>query len=218
MHSVLEFDRFNQLWRRGEADEDLASARIVHQQLLDAYSEPQRHYHTLDHIAHCLKEFDKIRDRLQNPRLCELAIWFHDFIYKTSAGDNELRSAQKFKAMTESIFDAATRDTGFEHIMATVHDGSPIANADTRYLVDIDLSSFGLPWPDFMRDNDNLRLEMSHLSDAEYERNHSAFQHRLLERPRIFFTDYFYQAYEQRARQNISDFLDLTARNAADDS
>lgn len=53
-------------------------------------------------------------------------------------------------------------------IMATLHNGDPLIDADAAYMVDIDLSSFGLSWAEFMRDSENLRRENSSLSGTEY--------------------------------------------------
>jgi len=75
-------------------------------------------------------------------------------------------------------------------------------------MVDIDLSSFGLPWPEFSQDSDNLRLEMSGLSDEDFHRKQSIFQQNLMERKRLFKSDYFYENYEQQARQNLIDYFE----------
>jgi predicted metal-dependent HD superfamily phosphohydrolase len=88
--------------------------------------------------------------------------------------------------------------------MATLHDGSSLDDSDAGYMVDIDLSSFGLPWEEFMRDGQHLREESAQLSDAEYYRRQGDFQSCLLARPRFYVTDFFYQRYEQQAHDNLT--------------
>ncbi|MCZ6667783.1 MAG: hypothetical protein O6932_03865 [Gammaproteobacteria bacterium] len=208
MNPAHDTDRFQQLWRRCLLDQAIDNSTIIHQYLIEAYSETQRVYHTLHHIQHCLSLFDKISSELQNPDAVELAIWFHDLVYQPGAADNEQLSADQFMEMTRGIFDAPLRSTVVELIMATLHCGTDIDNSDTKYMVDIDLSSFGLPWPEFLRDSNNIREEMGCLSDEVFYRKQIAFQRNLLDQPRFFKSDYFYDHYENQARKNLTDYFD----------
>jgi predicted metal-dependent HD superfamily phosphohydrolase len=208
MTRVHDIDRFQLLWRRCLLEKSVDNSAAIHQQLTDAYSEPHRVYHTLNHIEHCLTHLDNISDYLQNQDAVELAIWYHDVIYNPGAKDNEQLSADLFMETTRGRFDDSLRDTVYQHIMATLHDDSEIDNNDTKFMVDIDLSSFGLPWPKFSQDSDNLRLEMCGLSDEDFHRKQSTFQQNLMARPRLFKSDYFYENYEQQARQNLADYFE----------
>ena len=60
--------------------------------LCDRYTEPQRAYHTLQHIEESLVLFASVHHLAENPVDVELAIWFHDVIYDPKASDNEERS------------------------------------------------------------------------------------------------------------------------------
>ena len=207
--NALDTDGFQQLWQRCLLDPTIDNSADIHQHLIDAYSEPQRVYHTLHHIQQCLSQFDKIRSLLQNADAVELAIWFHDVIYRPGAADNEQLSANQFMEMTSGLFDEVLRSTVSQHIMATLHCGENADNPDTKYLVDIDLSSFGLPWPEFLRDSKCLREEMSHLSDEVFYRKQFEFQRNLLDQHRFFKSDYFYDNCEDQARKNLADYFEL---------
>ncbi len=50
--------------------------------LQNAYAEKHRHYHTDEHIAACLHHLDVTWHLAENPVEIELALWFHDAIYK----------------------------------------------------------------------------------------------------------------------------------------
>ena len=63
------------------------------ERLISCYSEPQRHYHTLQHLGECLSWLDCLRELAQRPAEIELALWFHDAIYEVRRRDNESRSA-----------------------------------------------------------------------------------------------------------------------------
>jgi predicted metal-dependent HD superfamily phosphohydrolase len=209
MTSVHDIDRFQLLWRRCLLDQAVDNSAAIHQQLVNSYNEPQRVYHTLNHIDHCLAHFDKIKIDLENPDAVELAIWYHDVIYKPGATDNERLSADLFMETTQDHFNDSLRHTICQHIMATLHNSSEIDNNDTKFMVDIDLSSFGLPWPEFSADSDKLRQEMSAMSDEDYYRKQAAFQKKLMNRPRFFKSDYFYDNYEDLARQNLIDYFEI---------
>ncbi len=215
MNPALDTDRFQLLWRRCLLAEAIDNSAIIHQYLTEAYSEAQRVYHTLQHIQHCLSLFDKISPQLEYPDTVELAIWFHDVVYQPGAANNEQLSADKFMEMTKGKFDETIRGTVLDLIMATVHCGAKIDNSDTKYMVDIDLSSFGLPWTEFLRDSKSIREEMGCLSDEVFYRKQLAFQRNLLEQPRFFRSDYFFDNYENQARQNLTDYFEkLKQRNA----
>ena len=92
--------------------------------------------------------------------------------------------------------------------MATLHDGSSLDDSDASYMVDIDLSSFGLDWEAFLLDSQHLREENPHLSDRDYYRNQAKFHSSLLARPRFYLSDFFYQRFEQKARANVSRYLE----------
>ena len=204
---ILDYDRFRLLGQRCLLDQATDDSAAIHQQLIASYSEPQRFYHTLTHIEHCLKLIEKISSELQSPEALELAIWYHDVIYRPGAKDNEQLSADLFMATTDGVFDDTLRDTVYQHIMATLHDGREVKYVDTKYMLDIDLSGFGRPWAEFIQDSDNLRLEMSDLPDDVFYRRQSVFQDKLFGQPRFFKTDFFYDNYEAQARQNHSDYF-----------
>jgi predicted metal-dependent HD superfamily phosphohydrolase len=42
------------------------------------HSATGRVYHNLDHLTHCLAEFDSVRAQAADPVIAELALWFHD--------------------------------------------------------------------------------------------------------------------------------------------
>jgi predicted metal-dependent HD superfamily phosphohydrolase len=200
--------RFRSLWLRQQPNLPDGS-QVVYQQLLDAYNEPHRVYHNLGHIESCLTIFDRVSELLDDPDAVELAIWFHDVIYKVGDSDNEQLSANLFMTLTDSLFSNEFRDSVYRHIMATCHDCSAITNADTKLMVDIDLSSFGLPWTDFLNDSKKVRAEMGHISDAEYHQKQTSFQLSLLNQPSFFNSDYFCEHYEAQARSNLAKLFEL---------
>lgn len=205
-----DINNFKTLWQRCLLDgiKDDCSADIYHRLIL-AYNEPQRVYHTLIHIESCFAMFDEVKHLLDNPDALALAIWFHDAIYELGACDNEKRSADWFMVETKGLFADKLRQQVYTHIMATLHCGRTIEGRDSQFMVDIDLSSFGMPWPQFLRDSKNVRNERLDIPDHEFYTKQCGFQKALLERPKFFQSDYFFEHYEDQARRNLTEFFTL---------
>ncbi len=209
---MLDRERFERLWGRCCAGGGAAGAGEAFARVAAGYAEPHRRYHTEAHILHCLEQFDLAAAEVGEPDALELAVWFHDVIYEPDAPDNERRSADLFLELAGPGAEPALRERVERLIMATVHRAPP-AGPDAGYMVDIDLSSFGLPWERFLRDSVAVREEFPHIPDAEFYARQIEFLGMLLARPRFCFTEFFRARHERRARANIRRYLDsLLAR------
>jgi predicted metal-dependent HD superfamily phosphohydrolase len=205
---ISGLDRFQSLWQRCLNAGATDTSTAIHQRLVDAYNEPQRRYHTLPHIDHCLSLFDQCKSLTANPDALEIAVWFHDVIFEPGKRDNEALSARLYAELSVDVHDNEFRELVGRLIMATLHDGSSLDDSDAGYMVDIDLSSFGLPWEEFLRDSQHLRAECPQLSDAEYYRRTGKFQACLLAKPHFYVTDFFCQRYEKQARDNLAKYFE----------
>ena len=182
----------------------------IHAALCSRYEEPARRYHTLEHVRHCLRELDAAQPADDIADAIELALWFHDAIYTPGAQDNEQRSADLFRSQASAALSNTLVDEVERMIMATTHRSPPRSRAEA-WVVDIDLSSFGLPWQTFLRDSRHVRQELGALDDEQYYPAHGRFLRSLCARHRIFTTDLFNARYEQMARANITRLLDAIA-------
>ncbi len=200
--SVLDRERFKSLWARSRIDHRCGEAEAVFDEVVRLYSDASRHYHTPEHVAHCLRQFDAASPHMDEPDAVELAVWFHDVIYDIDADDNELRSAQLFGRLAGASMSPDLKRLVHELIMVTTHDGLP-RTIDERFMVDIDLSSFGLPWDEFLRDSAAVRAEFGHVPDDAFYARQRDFMRRLLSRPSFCFTDFFRARHEDQARENI---------------
>ena len=206
--TLTQLSRFQSLWQRNlvaGANDDSAA---IYQRLLAGYQDANRHYHTMHHIDHCLGMFEQCKSLLHNPDAVELAIWFHDVILESGRRDNEARSAQLYLELSAGVQPEEMRQLVGRLIMAPLHDGVSLDDADSIYMVDIDLTSFGLPWQEFLRDSLDLRAENLHLCDADYHLNQTGFQRSLLARPRFYLSDFFFERMEKQARANLARYFD----------
>lgn len=193
--------RFAALWARCLVGGS-ATAETIYARLAELYGESHRHYHTLDHIQHCLSEFDRASTEMEDPDAVELALWFHDAIYHPGAKDNEQRSAELFEGCFAGDAEPDFRRRVRDLILITAHRESP-RHLDERFIVDIDLSGFGRSWDECEWDGRRIRAECADLADVDYYPAQLRFLRSLRDRPTFFFTDFFRQRHERVAGENL---------------
>jgi predicted metal-dependent HD superfamily phosphohydrolase len=175
----------------------------LHEELIARYSEPHRHYHTLQHLGECFEKLEEVRALAEHPAEIELALWFHDAIYDTKRRDNEKKSADWARASASAAgvaTDACTRIHAL--VMATRHKAVP-SGRDAEILVDVDLSILGAAPQRFDEYERQVRQEYAWVPDFLYRRERRKILKDFFARPRIFSTRGFRDRYEQQARSNI---------------
>jgi predicted metal-dependent HD superfamily phosphohydrolase len=197
-------DKLLPSWQRAWAGIGAAGdGDALYASLLERYREPQRHYHTLQHLGECLAMFDEVRGLAQRPHEVELALWFHDAIYEVKGSDNEVRSADWARtAQLQAGVDADSADRVHALIMATLHTAMPVL-ADEQLLVDIDLSILGAEAERFAEYERQIRQEYSFVPKWLFRRKRRAILQGFLDRPAIYGTAHFRAKLEQRARENL---------------
>lgn len=190
--------RWNNLCQRLNIADDHESFNDI----VNRYSEPHRHYHTLHHINNCLQEFDSIKTLLDNPESVELAIWYHDIVYVIGQKYNEEKSAEmavKF-CQKNNLSPSFTKQVE-DNILATKH-VSAGDSQDSQYLADIDMAILGYPPDALYKYEEQIFQEYSTIySKKEYTIGRIGFLS-LLEYP-IFQTEFFRNKYEQSVKDNI---------------
>jgi predicted metal-dependent HD superfamily phosphohydrolase len=203
-------DRFEALWQRCARPDARMDALPICRNVIDRYAEPQRRYHTVEHLLHCLVEHDRAASHMNRPDPVEMVLWFHDAIFEPGAADNEQRSAELFVEYGERFLDPSFVEEVRALILLTTHRHQP-ETEEGCFVVDIDLSSFGIPWDEFLRDSRRVREERTDLGDEDYYHVQTGFLRSLLDRPRIFHTAFFHSLYEDTARANIARAMQLFA-------
>jgi len=173
------------------------------QALLLRYAEAHRHYHTQAHLDACLAHFGRVRDQARSPHEVELALWFHDAIYDIGAPDNEQRSADWAR---EALVQAGVDGTGAGRVhalvMVTRHDRAP-ATLDESLLLDADLSILGQRPAVFDAYEVQVRAENAAVPEDFFRRRRRGILQHFLDRPRIYHSAYFHEAFEAQARENL---------------
>ena len=157
----------------------------------------------MGHLAHCLGELDIAKDHITEFRATEMALWFHDVIYHYGARDNEILSAAYFRDVAGSSMPVDYVDRVCEFIIATQHIGAA-RDASIAFVVDIDLSGFGLPWEGYRADSNALRLEAKNITDDKYYSRELRFLGELQKWPSLYQSAFFRGRLEDRAQSNIA--------------
>ncbi|MEJ2693349.1 MAG: N-methyl-D-aspartate receptor NMDAR2C subunit [Candidatus Thiodiazotropha sp.] len=169
----------------------------------EKYSEPHRHYHTIEHIKSCLESFDLIKGDLKNPEIVELALWLHDVIYDPKKNNNEEMSARFAKDLLNRVGSDSTNSYSTnELIKATKHPSTPTSH-DQKYIIDIDLSILGAAPEIYDKYSSQIRREYSHIPSFLYKKGRRKVLESFLSQNTIFHTEHFFSTFENLARNNL---------------
>jgi predicted metal-dependent HD superfamily phosphohydrolase len=122
----------------------------IRDELVRAYSAPDRHYHSLAHIEAMLALMRAHEGALSDPTSVEAAIWFHDAIYDTRRQDNEEKSAELATERLAGLLSPDRIDRIARMIRATAGHVVPeglddAARRDCAFFLDIDSNTAGCP-------------------------------------------------------------------------
>lgn len=195
-------------WELTWANCALAPPDGLFTRLLAVWREPQRHYHTLQHLGECLELAAAMRTETCHPAELELALWFHDAVYDVRAHDNEARSADwAVQALGAAGLDPHACRRIHALIMATCHADRPApddTNPDTALLLDIDLAILGAAAPRFAEYERQIRAEYAWVAPDIFAARRRAVLQIFLDRPAIYSTPVLHGRLETRARTNLA--------------
>lgn len=174
--------------------------------LIRAYSEPQRAYHTVQHLFECLTLLESVKHYLNDPHAVELALWFHDAVYNPQANDNEIQSAQLFERLLISDLDLDVVKKIKRWIIATQKHQS-CNESDLQYLLDIDLAILAAPLPRFMQYEQQIQYEFSWVEPTLYLKKRQEILLHFYESSCLYQTAYFQQRYTSQAKLNLEKIL-----------
>ena len=182
-----------------------ADAYPAFDKLVEAYSEPHRHYHTLEHVGEVLR----VVGRLKGGPAVVLATWYHDAVYDPKAKDNEAKSAELAeRELTELNLSAEVVKYVSNLVRSTAHfDASGFSGADFDILHDADLAILGAAEQRYARYAADVRKEYGWVPDAEYRTGRRKVLEAFLVRERIYRTEVMFAEGEAAARRNLTDEL-----------
>lgn len=192
--------RWQSMWAALGARQSSDALRL---RLLECYGEPQRSYHTVQHLEECFAALQALRPLAAHPAEIELALWFHDAVYDTQRKDNEARSAAW---LGEAASAAGVAPVAVQRmlamVLATRHQAPP-AGLDEQILIDVDLSILGAEPARFAQYEQQVQQEYAWIPEVQRRLGRRRILLSFLERPAIYSTALVRERLEPRARQNL---------------
>ncbi|MFF0748186.1 hypothetical protein [Streptomyces sp. NPDC004267] len=175
--------------------------------LLSRWNEPQRRYHTAEHLRAVLDRIDELADQGGEGgelELVRLAAWFHDAVYRPDRSENEERSAALAeKALTEAALTPhEVTEVARLVRLTTTHDPDP-GDLNGETLCDADLAILASDPDTYRGYTSAVRDEYSFVPDDAFREGRAAVLRQLLALPRLFRTPYGAAVWEERARANM---------------
>jgi predicted metal-dependent HD superfamily phosphohydrolase len=178
----------------------------------------ERHYHGVNHLAllwrrHRLYAAAEGLDAPEIETLIACAIAYHDCVYARGRRDNEERSAEVWmRASAAAPLPDEDRRWVADTIRATADHlayPDPAADAPLReraraWVLDLDLTPLGEADADFDRNTELLRLEVPHLTEAQYDAGRLGFLRKISAAPRVYRTPTLAAQFEAQARANFA--------------
>lgn len=189
-------------------DVESEAAESVFEDLCRRYTEPHRHYHTLDHVVDLLSKADTMSQHVTDPRLVALASWFHDAVYDPHRQDNEAESAQLAAQALQALGveeDLIEQVQAF--VLATAKHAMPAqAHPDLALFLDLDLSILGAEPERYQAYAEAIRKEYEWVPASVYKSARRDVLNRFLQQAQegeLFHTERCRAEYAARAIENL---------------
>lgn len=174
-------------------------------ELLARWSEPHRVYHDVRHLAHALAAAREITGG-EVPRPVQLALWFHDAVYRREPGADEEASARlAVDLLAGTVVQAGELDEitrlvrlTASHVLTDPHDQAG------AIVLDADLAVLGQPrgrYDVYVRD---VRLEYEQVPEPDFRRGRVQVLDHLLGLTPLFATGQGRLRWEDTARGNLA--------------
>ncbi|MYS07362.1 hypothetical protein GTW71_13170, partial [Streptomyces sp. SID6041] len=199
--------RWNATLRAARAGREGPDPAPYGRNLLARWAEPQRRYHTVDHLRAVLDRIDELADlggEGGELELVRLAAWFHDAVYRPDRSENEERSAVLAeKALAEAGLTPHEIAEVARLVRLTItHDPAP-GDLNGETLCDADLAILAADADTYGGYTAAVREEYGFVPEDAFRAGRATILRHLLNLPRLFRTPYGAAAWEERARENL---------------
>ncbi|GHH75999.1 hypothetical protein GCM10018781_46220 [Kitasatospora indigofera] len=198
-------DRWSALLRRCGASVD---PEPYGRDLLRRWAEPQRRYHTTEHLRAVLDHIDALAGHADDPDTVRLAAWFHDAVYKPDRSENEERSAAlAVRALTEAGLPERQVAEVARLVRLTVTHHPEPGDRDGEVLCDADLAVLGGPPEAYAGYAAAVREEYAFVPDEDFRAGRAAILRGLLALPALYRTPAALERFDAAARVNLAEEL-----------
>lgn len=189
---------------------DLPPSLEMFETLQRLHAQRHRHYHTAQHITACLQHLDTRRSLTNRHDLIEIAIWFHDAVYKPLSKTNEADSAAMACGFLDGHLPSCDVKTVETMILLTQTHGQT-DDPDTALMLDIDLSILATPADVYDRYTLDVRREYRWVPGPMFRKGRAKMLRHFLAMDRIYKTETLRREWDALARVNMA--RELVAKN-----
>ena len=195
---------WQQVWQTLAPNQTMPDLQAV----LNAYAQPQRHYHTVQHLQECLQWWQRCQEQMHHPAEVALALFYHDIVYEPKRSDNELQSANTMLAQLQPYLPSDSTERIYRWILATAHHGTqPYINQeddqDLKWVLDIDLGILSADAERFQEYERQIRMEYRHVPLLIYRCKRRQVLRGFAQTQYLYHTDFFRQRFEKVAKTNL---------------
>ncbi len=177
-------------------------SEIYWDQLIAAYSESHRFYHTTQHLCHLI---GLLRQASVTDPSVYWASFFHDYVYISGRQDNEAKSAEIAKVqMLEFNIESKIVDRCCGLILLTKTHLLDDQDSAAAAFLDADMAILGAHAEDYAVYVDNIKKEYASIPEFLFNRGRKKFVEACLNRNRLFNTEWFFNRFETQARKNLA--------------
>lgn len=205
--------RLLQLWMETTTAARLSASATQRwwERIVELYTEPQRHYHTLEHLEELNAYLDIVRPCLYDVPTVAWTLFFHDIIYDPKRGDNEEKSADLWLDFCREMrlecdwHEPQVVTTVRNYILQTKHHMAcpDDADKDLLYFLDMDVAILGASHERYVRYADQIAREYGHYPRDAYCSGRKRILEVFLQAPRLFRTPEIASRCAEAARANL---------------
>ena len=207
MTMQLYLSKLEHFWFELHQHYHFSEPQKILDELIAAYGEKQRAYHSVQHLYECLSLNQSIQSELNDPSAVALALWFHDAIYNPQAPDNELKSAELFEQLMAQDLLPDTLAKIKCWILAT-QKHALTDETDLQFLLDIDLAILAAPPERFIQYEQQIQQEYAWVESEVYSIKRKEVLMHFYQSEPLYQTAYFQKNFELNAKQNLRKILE----------
>ncbi len=170
--------------------------------IFKAHNQSSRTYHNLSHLYSITEIFDQFQPINVNRGVFYWITFFHDYIYKSTKKDNEVKSAALAKQILTPLLPLDQVEIISTIIESTARHIPQMEVPEQLFFLDADLAILATEEGLYDKYTTAIRQEYQIYPDLLYRPGRKKVLTHFLERPHIYYTPAF-QEYEEIARSNL---------------
>ncbi len=171
--------------------------------LLQAWNEPHRRYHSVQHLRDILDRVEELGPYADDPDAVRLAAWYHDSVY-AGLPDDEERSARRAEQELSRLGVAPnTVDEVARLVRLTITHDPAAGDRNGEVLSDADLAPLAVSRDNYRLNSAAIRAEYPHIPDEVFRKGRLQVLAALLDGPGVFRSESGRRQWEAAARDNM---------------